>query len=167
MPDALDTLFRHFYDAHSSVYDGGNWTNLVDLVTRGLKIRANTQYWPPTNVLGELQRPVAMTRPTQLQLESPIVAARCAARESFHKAMVARRRSYKKAKHRDSKSGELSSSASKDVARAQLESDAQTLSESADEWNKFRSAADEAAAAASSKAKTPGPKKGKVRAQPV
>ena len=160
-PEALDMLFRHFRDAHSSVYDGGNWSNLVDLVTRGLKIRANAQYWPPTNVVGELQRPVAMTKPTQLQLESPIVAARWAARESFHKAVVARRRSYKKAKHRESKSGERSSSASKGVARAQSESDAQTLSESADEWNKFRHAADEAAAAASSKAKTPGPKKGK------
>ncbi len=100
-----------------------------------------------------------MTKPTQLQLESPIVAARWAARESFHKAVVARRMSYKKAKRRESKSGERSSSASKGIARAQSESDAQTLSESADEWNKFRRAADEAAAAASSKAKTPGPKK--------
>ena len=88
-PDALDTLFRHFRDTHPSVYDGGNWPNLVDLVTRGLKIRSNTQYWPPTNVVGELQRPVAMTKPTQLQLESPIVATRWAARESFHKAVVA------------------------------------------------------------------------------
>ena len=34
-PDALDTLFRHFRDTHPSVYDGGNWPNLVDLVTRG------------------------------------------------------------------------------------------------------------------------------------
>ncbi len=54
-PDALDTLFRHFRDAHPSVYDRGNWPNLVDLVTRVLKIRANAQYWPPTNVVGELQ----------------------------------------------------------------------------------------------------------------
>ncbi len=145
-PDALDTLFRHFRGAHTSV-------------TRGLKIRANAQYWPLTNIVGELQRPVAMTKPTQLQLESPIVAARWAARESFHKAVVARRRSYKKAKHRESKSGECSSSAPKGVARVQPKSDAQTLSESADEWNKFRHAADEAAA--SSKAKTPDPKKGK------
>ena len=161
VPDALGTLFRHFRDAHPSVYDGGSWPNLVDMVTRGLKIRANAQYWPPTNVVGELQRPVAVTKPTSLQLESPIVAARWAAHESFHKAVVARRRSYKKANRQESKSGERSSSASKGVARAPSESDAQTLSKSADEWNKFRRAADEAAAAASSKAKTPGPKKGK------
>ncbi len=108
--------------------------------------------------MGELQRPVAVTKPTPLQLESPIVAARWAA---FHKAVVARRRSYKKAKHRESKSGERSYSASKSGARAQSESDAQTLSESADEWTKFRRAADEAAAATSSRAKTPGSKKGK------
>ena len=76
VPDTLDTLFRHFRDTHPSVYNGGQWTNLVDLVTRGLKVRPNTQYWPPTNVVGELQRPVAMTKPTHLQLESPIVAAR-------------------------------------------------------------------------------------------
>ncbi len=87
--------------------------------------------------------------------------ARWAARESFHKAVVARRRSYQKAKHRESKSGERSSSASKGIPNAPSESDAQTLSESADEWTRFRRAADEAAAAASSKAKTPGPKKGK------
>ncbi len=161
-PDALDTLFRHFRDAHPSVYDGGKWSNLVDLVTRGLKIRPNAQYWPPTNVVGELQRPVAIAKPTPLQLESPIVAARWAGRESFHKAVVARRRSYKKAKRRESKSGERSSLASKGVSRAQLESDAQTLSESADEWTRFRRAADEAAAAASSKAKTPVPKKCKT-----
>ncbi len=159
-PDALDTLLRHFRDAHPSVYEGGNWSNLVDLVTRGLKVRPNAQYWPPTNVVGELQRPVAIAKPTPLQLESPIVAARWAARESFHKAVVARRRSYKKAKHRESKSGERSFSASKGVSRAQSESDAQTLSESADEWTRFCRTADEAAAA-SSKAKTPGPKKGK------
>ena len=111
--------------------------------------------------MGELQRPVAVTKPTSLQLESPIVAARWAAREAFHKAVVACRRSYKKAKCHESKSGERSSSASKGGARAQSESDAQTLSESADEWTKFRRAADEAAAATSSQAKTPGPKKGK------
>ncbi len=128
---------------------------------QGLKIKANAQYWPPTNVVGELQRPVTMTKPTYLQLESPIVAARWAARKSFHKAVVARRRSYKKAKRRESKSGERSASASKGISRAQSESDTQTLSESADEWNKFRRAADEAAAAGSSKAKSPGPKKGK------
>ncbi len=160
-PDALDTLFRHFRDAHTSVYDGGKWPNLLDLVTRELKVRANAQYWPPTNVVGELQRPVAMTKPTYLQLESPIVAARWAARESFHKAVVARRRSYKKPKRRESKSGERNASASKGVPNTPSESDTQTFSESADEWNKFRQAADEAAAAASSQAKSPGPKKGK------
>ncbi len=159
VPDTLDTLFRHFRDAHTSVYDRGNWTNLVDLVTRGLKVRPNAQYWPPTNVVGE--RPVAMTKPTYLQLESPIMAARWAARESFHKAVVTRRRSYKKAKRQESKSGERSSSASKGIPNVPSESDTQTPSESADEWNKFRRDADEAAAAASSKAKSPGPKKGK------
>ncbi len=111
--------------------------------------------------MGELQRPVAITKPTPLLLGSPIVAARWAAREAFHKAVVARRRSYKKAKRRESKSGERSSSASKSGARAQSESDTQTLSESADEWNRFRRSADEATAATSSQAKTPGLKKGK------
>ncbi len=158
-PDALDSLFRHFQDDHPSVYDEGRWTNLTDLVIRGLKIRANAQYWPPTNVVGELQHPVAVAKPTSLQLESPIVAARWAARESFHKAVVARRRSYKKVKRHESKSGERSSSASKGGARAQSESDAQTLSESADEWTRFRRTAHEAAAATSSQAKAPGPKK--------
>ncbi len=141
--------------------DGGKWPNLTDLVIRGLKIRANAQYLPPTNVVGELQRPVAVIKPTSLQLESPIVAARWATGESFHKVVVARRRSYKKAKHRESKSGEHSSSASKGRARAQSESEAHTLSESADEWTRFRRAADEAAAAPSSQAKAPGSKKGK------
>ncbi len=93
----LDALFHHFCDTHPSLYDGGNWPNLVDLVTRGLKVRPNTQYWPLTNVMGELQRPVAMAKPTCTQLASPIVAARWAACESFHKAVVTRRRSYKKA----------------------------------------------------------------------
>ncbi len=88
--DALDSLFRHFQADHPHVYDGGRWPNLTD---RGLKIRGNAQYWPPTNVVGELQRPVAVIKPTSLQLESRIVAARWAARESFHKAVVARRRS--------------------------------------------------------------------------
>ncbi len=111
--------------------------------------------------MGELQCPVAMAQPTCTQLTSPIVAARWAACESFHKAVVTRRKSYNKARHRESKSGEHSSSASKGVPPAPSESDTQTLSESADEWNKFRCAADEAAAAASSKAKSPGPKKGK------
>ena len=127
-PDALDSLFRHLKDTHPDVYDGGKWTNLTDLVIRGLKIRANTQYWPPTNTMGELQRPVAVTKPTALQLESPIVAARWAAREAFHKAVVACRRSCKKAKGRERKSVEHSSSASKTGARARSESDAQTLS---------------------------------------
>ncbi len=77
------------------------------------------------------------------------MAARWAAHESFHKAVVARHRSYKKAKHQKSKSGERNASASKGVSSASSESDAQTLSESADEWNKFCRAADEAAAAAS------------------
>ncbi len=157
-PDALDSLFRHFKDAHPGIYNGGKWTNLTDLVIRGLKIRANAQYWPPTNTMGELQRPVAVTKPTPLQLESPIVAARWAAREAFHKAVVACRRSCKKAKRRESKSGERSSSASKSGARAQSESDAQTLSESADEWTKFRRTADEAAAATSNQVSS---KKGK------
>ncbi len=160
-PDALDTLFHHFRDAHPSVYDGSSWPNLVDLVTRGLKVRPNAQYWPPTNLVGELQHPVAVTKPTYLQLESPIVAARWAVRESFHKAVVTRRRSYKKAKRRESKSGERNSSVPKGVPNAPSETDTQTPSESADEWNKFRCAADEAAAAASSKAKSPGLKKGK------
>ncbi len=111
-PDALDSLFCHFQDAHKDVYANGKWTGLTELVVRGLKIRANAQYWPPTNTLGELQRPVAVTGPTALQLESPIVAARWAACEAFHKAVVFRRRSYKKAKCRESKSGERSSSAS-------------------------------------------------------
>ncbi len=160
-PDVLDSLFRHIKDAHPDVYNGGKWTNLTDLVIRGLKIKANAQYWPPTNTMGELQRPVAVTRPTALQLESPIVAARWAAREAFHKAVVARRRSYTKAKRRESKSGERSSSTSKTGARARSESDAQTLSQSADEWTQFRHAADEAATATPSWAKTPGSKKGK------
>ncbi len=89
------------------------------------------------------------------------MAARWAAHEAFHKAVVARHRSYRKAKRHESKSGERSSSASKGGARAQSESEAHTLSESADEWIRFRRAADEAAAAPSSQAKTPGSKKGK------
>ncbi len=131
------------------------------MVIRGLKVKPKAQYWPPTNVMGELQRPVAITKPTCTQLSSPIVAARWAARESFHKAVVTRCGSYKKARRRESKSGDRSSSASKGISRALSESDTQTPSESADEWNKFRRGADEAAAAASSKAKSPGLKKGK------
>ncbi len=160
-PDSLDALFCHFQDAHPSVYDGGKWTNLVDLVIRGLKATPNAQYWPPTNVMGVLQRPVAIAKPTCTQLSSPIVADRWAARESFHKAVMTRCRSYKRAQHQESKSRERGSSASKGVSRAPSESDTQTPSESADEWNKFRRAADEAAAATSNKAKSPGLKKSK------
>ncbi len=109
---------------HPDVYNRGKWTNVTDLVMRGLKIRANAQYWPPINTMGELHYPVAVTKPTPLQLGSPIVAASWAAREAFHKAVVARHRSYKKAKRHESKSGERSSSASKSGARAQSESDA-------------------------------------------
>ncbi len=74
-PDSLDAMFRHFRDAHPSVYDGGKWSNLVDLVTRGLHVKPNAHYWHPTNVMGELQRPVAITKLTCTQLMSPIVAA--------------------------------------------------------------------------------------------
>ncbi len=127
--DSLDALFHHFRDAHPSIYDGGKWTNLVDLVTRGLQVKPNTQYWPPTNVMGELQRQITIAKPTCTQLTSPIVAARWAACESFHKAVVTRRRSYKRAQRRESKSGECSSSASKGVSKAPSESDAPTPSE--------------------------------------
>ncbi len=54
----------------------GKWPNLVDLVPRGLHVKPNAHYWPPTNVIGELQRPVAIAKPTSTQLTSPIVAAR-------------------------------------------------------------------------------------------
>ncbi len=109
----------------------------------------------------ELQRPVAIAKPTCTQLSSPIVAARWAVHEHFHKAVVTRRRYYKRAQHREGKSRDRSSSALKGISKAPSDSDTQTPSESADEWNKFRCAADEAAAAASSKAKSPGPKKSK------
>ncbi len=132
----------------------------MDLVTRGLHVKPNAHYWPPTNVMGELQRPVAITKPTCTQLTSPIVAVRWAAREHFHKAVVTRRRSYKRAQRRESKSGEHSSLASKGVSMTPSESDTQIPSESADEWTTFRRAADEADAA-SHKAKSPGPKKSK------
>ncbi len=159
-PDALDALFHHFRDTYPSVYGRGNWPNLVDMVIRGLKVKPNVQYWPPANVMGELQRPVAIAKPTSTQLSSPLVADRWAARKSFHKAVVSCRRSYKRAQRRESKSGERSSSALKGVSRAPSESDTQTPCESTDEWNKFRRAADEAAAD-SSKAKFPGLKKSK------
>ncbi len=111
-------------------------------------------------MIGDLQRPVAITKPTSTQLTSPIVAARWAAHEHFHRAVVTRRRSYKRAQCRESKSGEHSSSAPKGAFKAPSESDAQTPSESADEWTNFCRSVDEAAAAFR-KAKSPGPKKSK------
>ncbi len=54
MPDSLDALFHHIKDAHPSIYDGGKWSNLVDLVIRGLHVKPNAQYWPPGDVIGEL-----------------------------------------------------------------------------------------------------------------
>ncbi len=110
--------------------------------------------------MGELQRPVTITKPTCTQLTSPIVAASWAVREHFHKAVVTCHRSYKRAQHRESKSGERSSSAPKGASKAPSESGAQSLSESADEWIKSCRSADEAATA-SHKAKSPGPKKSK------
>ncbi len=74
--------------------------------------------------------------------------------------MVTSHRSYKRAQHRESKSGERSSSASKGAFKAPSESDAQTFSEYADEWTKFCSSADEAALA-SHKAKSTGQKRDK------
>ncbi len=147
-PDSLDTLFRHFMEAHPSVHANAEWPNLVDLVVRGLHVRPNTQYWPPSTPLGDLQRPVAVTKPSATQLQSPIVAARWATHENFHKAVVSRRRSYRRAQRRESKSGERSSCASKGAPKAPSESGAQTLSESADEWAQFRRSAAEATAAA-------------------
>ncbi len=117
-PDSLDALFRHIKDTHPSVYDGGKWPNQVDLVVRGLHVKPNTQYWPPADIIGEIQRPVAITKPTSAQLTSPIVAARWAARENFHRAVVTHRRSYKRAQCRESKSGEPSFSASKGASKA-------------------------------------------------
>ncbi len=101
-----------------------------------------------------------MTKPTSTQLTSPIVAARWAVHEHFDRAVVTRRRSYKRVQHRESKSRERSSSASKGVSKAPLESGTQSLSESADEWSRFCRSADEAAAA-SRKAKTSGLKRAK------
>ncbi len=111
-------------------------------------------------MVGELQRPVAMAKPTSTHLMSPIVAARWAARGHFHRAVVTRRRSYKRAQRRENKSGSHCSSASKGASKAPLESGTHSLPESADEWAKFRRSADEAAAA-SRKAKTSGLKKAK------
>ncbi len=99
-----------------------------------------------------------MTKPTSTQLTSPIVGARWAAREHFYRAVVTRRRSYKRAQCRENKSGEHSSSASKGAYIAPSESGTQTLSESADEWAQFRHSADEAAAA-SREAKSAGQKR--------
>ena len=112
-PESLDALFRHFIDAHPSVHANSEWLNLVELVIRGLHIKPNTQYWPPSNPLGDLQCPVTVTKPSATQLQSPIVAARWATRENFHKAVVSRHRSYRRAQRKESKSGERSSSASK------------------------------------------------------
>ncbi len=147
-------------NADPSVYDEGRWPNLVDLVVRGLHAKPNTQCWPPADIIGELQRPITITKPTSTQLMSPIVAGRSAAREHFHRAVVTRRRSYKRAQRRESKSGERSSSASKGASKPPSEFSDQTLSESADEWSKFCRSADEAAAA-SRKAKSAGQKKSK------
>ena len=158
--DSLDVLFRHIKDPHPSIYDGGKWSNLVDLVIRGLHVKPNAQYWPPSDVIGELQRPVTITKPTSTQLTSPIVAARWAVREHFHRAVVTRCRSYNRPQPRESKSGECSFSASKGASKAPSEADAQTLSESADEWTKFCRSADEAALA-SRKAKSAGQKRDK------
>ena len=159
-PDSLDALFRHIKDAHPSVYDESRWPNLVDLVIRGLDVKPNAQYWPPADIIGELQCPVAITKPTSTQLTSSVVAARWAAREHVHRAVVTCHRSYKRAQRRESTSGEHSSSASKGASKAPSESGAQTFSESADEWAQFRRSADEAAAA-SHKAKSSGQKKSK------
>ncbi len=35
---------------------------------QGATGEANAQYWPPTNVMGELQRPAAIAKPTCTQL---------------------------------------------------------------------------------------------------
>ncbi len=106
--------------------------DLVDFVVRRLHVKPNTQYWPPSNPLGDLQCPVAVTKPSATQLQSPIVATRWATRENFHKAVVSHHRSYRRAQRRESKSGERSSSASKDAPKAPSESGAETFSESAD-----------------------------------
>ena len=159
MPDSLDSLFRHFIDAHPSVHANGDWPNLVDLVVRGLHVKPNTQYWPLTAPLGDLQCPVAVAKPSPAQLLSSIVAARWAACENFHCIVVSRHRSYRKAQRREGKSGEHRSSASKGGHKAPLEPVNQTPSESTDERKQFRHSMDEAATA-SRKAKTPSKKGG-------
>ncbi len=123
-PDSLDSLFHHFIDAHPSVHTNGKWPNLVELVFRGVHVKPNTQYWPPSTLLGDLQHLVAVTKPSATQLQSPIVAARWAASENFHKGVVSRRRSYRRAQHKESKNGERSSLASKDAPKALSESGA-------------------------------------------
>ncbi len=67
-PHSLDVLFRHFIDAHPSIHGNGEWLNLVELVVRGLHVKPNTQYWPPSTTLRDLQRPVAVTKPSAVQL---------------------------------------------------------------------------------------------------
>ncbi len=91
--DLLIALFHHFIEAHPSGHANGEWPNLMDLVVRGLHVKPNTQYWPPTAPLGDLQHPVAVTNPSAAQMLSPIVAARWAARENFHHVVVSHRRS--------------------------------------------------------------------------
>ncbi len=159
MPDSPEVLFPHFIDAHPSVHAYGDWPNLVELVVRGLHVKPNKQYWPPTFPLGDLQHPVAVTKPSAAQPLSPIVAARWASRENFHRIVVSCHRSYRKAQCRESKSGEHSSSASRGAPKASSEPGTQMPSESADEWTQFRRSTDEAATT-SQKAKTPSKKGG-------
>ncbi len=94
-PDSLDALFCHIKDAHPSVYNEGRWPNLVDLVIKGLHVKPNAQYWPPADVIVELQALVTITKRTSTQLTSSTVATRWAAREHFHRAVVTRCRYYK------------------------------------------------------------------------
>ncbi len=68
--------------------------------SQGLNVKPNAQYWPPATPLGDLQCLVAMMKPSSTQLSAPIVAARWAAWEHFHKAVLARHRSYKRAQRR-------------------------------------------------------------------
>ncbi len=128
----------------------------------GASCEAKRSALAPNTHLGDLKHPVTMMKPTSTQLSSPIVSARWAACEHFHKAVVARRRSCKRAQHWESKSGEHSSlgASSKGAPKAPSESGAQTFSESADEWVQFGRSADEAAAA-SRKAKSSGWKRDK------
>ncbi len=100
------------------------------MVERGTKVKPNTQYWPPAHHVGELQCPVAVTRPTVAQLTSPIVAARWAACQVFHSLMVTYKRRYRRAQRKESQSGERSSLASKDATSTPTEPGPQTLSES-------------------------------------